>query len=473
MSCYTSRAALLRPGLPLAPYPNGSVETAHGSLFVFAVRPPECPGFWRMPMHVAAAVLADLFLMFLAAKAAGALFERLGQPAVIGELLAGVVLGPYALGWIGVPSGDMIHALHDEAVATETLALIYEVLAELGVVVLLFLVGLETRLSDILKVGGRAGVVAVGGVVLPFILGYVYVSYLERPTVEALFVATAMVATSVGITARVLADLGQLQASEARIILGAAVIDDILAMIVLAVVSAIGQTGTVSLLNIGLIALQALAFTAFVALAGRQAIRRWSIHLDRLPVRNAPFVVAVLMMLGLAALSASIGLAAIIGAFLAGMVLAEVREQYELEHKALPIYELFVPLFFVITGSRVDWRLIFDVNLIGLALLVTVLAIVGKLVGCGLGGYGMGVRSMAILGVGMAPRGEVGLIVANVGQSIGAIPDVMFSTVVIMSLLTTLVVPPVLTVLYGRRATPPPVEKEIDYAVADGRLPDM
>jgi Kef-type K+ transport system membrane component KefB len=438
------------------------------------MRLPDNPFAWRSPMHVAAAVLTDIFLMFLAAKAAGALFERFGQPAVIGELLAGVVLGPYALGLIGVPSADMVETLHDQAIATETLSLIYEVLAELGVVVLLFMVGLETRLSDILKVGGRAGVVAVGGVILPFILGYFYVAFLGHPTVEALFVATAMVATSVGITARVLADLGQIQSDEARIILGAAVIDDILAMIVLAVVSAIGQTGTVSLLSIALIAGQALAFTAFVALAGRGAVRRWSIHLDRLPVRNAPFVLAVLMMLGLAALSASIGLAAIIGAFLAGMVLAEVRERYELEHKALPIYELLVPLFFVITGSRVDWRLIFDLNVLGLALTVTALAIIGKVLGCGIGGVGKGARSMAIIGIGMAPRGEVGLIVANVGQSIGVIPDVMFSTVVIMSLLTTLVVPPILTMLYPRtpaRESVPP--GEVDYAVADGRLPDL
>lgn len=428
-------------------------------------------------MHVAAGVLADLFLMFLAAKLAGALFERIGQPAVIGELLAGVVLGPYALGWIGVPTAEMIHELHDEAAAVEALSLIYEVLAELGVIVLLFLVGLETRLSDILRVGGRAGVVAVAGVVLPFILGFGYIALLGHPTVEALFVATAMVATSVGITARVLADLGQIQSDEARIILGAAVIDDILAMIVLAVVSAIGQTGTFSIVEIGVIAAQALAFTAFVSLAGRGAVRRWSIHLERLPIRNAAFVVAVLLMLGLASLSATIGLAAIIGAFLAGMVLAEVREQYDLEHKTLPVYELLVPLFFVITGSRVDWRLFLDGGVLSVALLVTVLAIVGKVVGCGLGGLGKGWRSAAIVGIGMAPRGEVGLIVANVGRSLGVIPEAMFSTVVIMSLLTTLVVPPFLAMLYGKRATPAgaaraPAE-ELDYAVADGRLPDL
>ena len=423
-------------------------------------------------MDIAARVLTDLFIMFLAAKAAGALFERLGQPSVIGELLAGVALGPYALGWIGVPTDGMVQAFGGPEQASEVLSSVYEVLAELGVVILLFAVGLETRLSDILRVGTRAGVVAVAGVVLPFILGFGFVASLGDPTVEALFLATAMVATSVGITARVLADLGQLQQDEARIILGAAVIDDILGMVALAVVSAVGQTGTVSIVAVGLIGLQALGFTAFVALAGRQAVQRWSMHFERLPVRNAPFVVAVLVMLGLASLATWIGLAAIIGAFLAGMVLAECREQYELESTVLPIYELLVPLFFVITGSHVDWRLLLDRDLLGIALVVTGLAIVGKVVGCGLGGLGKGWRSMAIIGVGMAPRGEVGLIVANVGRSMGIISDALFSTVVFMSLATTLIVPPILTALYGKDAGQRR-ERGLDYAVQDGRLPDL
>ena len=424
---------------------------------------------------MAAEILADVFVMFLAAKLAGELFERLKQPAVIGELLVGIALGPFALGWIGVPSEEMIEAFHGPDGATEALHSIYEVIAELGVLVLLFLVGLETRLSDILRVGARAGGVAVAGVVVPFALGYALVAALGQPTIEAIFVGTAMVATSVGITARVLADLGHLQSDEARIILGAAVIDDILGMIALAIVSALGEGGQVSVGEIGLIAAQAIAFTVFVALAGRQAVRRWSVHLGRLRIRNAPFVVAVLLMLGLAVLSARIGLAAIIGAFLAGMVFAELREQYELEHQALPLYELLVPLFFVITGSRVDWRLFLDGSLLSIALTVTALAIVGKLVGCGAGAWGLGWRSVAIIGVGMAPRGEVGLIVANVGKSLNVIPDAMFSTVVIMSVLTTLVVPPVLTVLYSGRATEsaPELETPAEFAVADGRLPDL
>jgi Kef-type K+ transport system membrane component KefB len=182
-------------------------------------------------------------------------------------------------------------------------------------------------------------------------------------------------------------------------------------------------------------------------------------------------VVGVLVMLGLATLAAQIGLAAIIGAFLGGMVFAELSDQYELEQKALPLYEFLVPLFFVITGTRVDWRLFLDGSLLGIALTVTALAIVGKLIGRGAAALGLGWRRAAIVGVGMAPRGEVGLIVANVGASLAAIPSHMFSTVVIMSVLTTLVVPPVLTLLNG--AARPAAEPVTDYAVADGRLPDL
>lgn len=431
-------------------------------------------------METASTVLVDIFVMYLAARVAGELFVRLKQPAVIGELLVGVALGPYALGWIGVPTAEMIGAFGDERTAKEALHATLEVVAELGVVILLFVVGLETRLSDILSVGHRAGLVAIAGVLVPFLLGYAFVALvLGEPTIEAIFIGTALVATSIGITARVLGDLGQIRADEARIILGAAVIDDVLGMIILAVASALGQSGTVSVGQIAAIALQAVAFTVFVALAGRHAARRWSAHLERLRIRNAPFVVAVLAMLGLAALAAQIGLAAIIGAFLAGMVFAELREQYELEHRALPLYEFLVPLFFVITGSHVDWRLFLDASVLAVALAVTGLAIVGKVLGCGAAAWGLGWRRTAIVGVGMAPRGEVGLIVANVGASMAAIPPEMFSTVVIMSVLTTVVVPPALTLLYrGQPIVAAPAVTDdaaipADFAVQDGRLPGL
>jgi Kef-type K+ transport system membrane component KefB len=262
--------------------------------------------------------------------------------------------------------------------AQEAIDLVYHLVAELGIVVLLFFVGLETRLADILRVGGRAGLVAIVGVVIPFILGYGLMGpVLGHPTVESIFVGAAMVATSVGITARVLRDLGVIASTESRIILGAAVIDDILAMIILAIVAGLATTGSISSLEIGAIAVQALLFTAFLALVGTGAMRRYGLRLGHLKMDGAPLAISLLAMLGLAALSASIGLAAIIGAFLAGMVFAEAREHFDLEHQALPIYQFLVPFFFVLTGSQVDWRLFLDGSIMGVALAVTALALLG------------------------------------------------------------------------------------------------
>ena len=420
-------------------------------------------------------VIADLFIIFAVAKVAGEVFQRLRQPPVIGELLAGVLIGPYALGWIGLPGPALVDLFHDPATAREALALVYHVLAELGAIFLLFFVGLETRLSDLLRVGVRAGIVAVAGVVLPFVLGAGLMLALGHPGLEAAFVGTALVATSVGITARVLSDLGYLDSLEARIILGAAVVDDILGMIALAIVAGVGGGGRVEPVPIVTTAAMALAFTAFTAYGGTRVVRRFGWRLDALQIRDAPFVVAVAVCLGLAALADVIGLAAIIGAFLAGLVFAETREQYALEHQTLPVYELLVPMFFVITGASVDWRLFLDGSLVGLALVVTALAILGKVVGCGLGAWGLGPRAMAIVGVGMAPRGEVGLIVASIGQSLHAIPHEVFSVVVVMSVLTTVLVSPLLPLLFrghGQPPAPAPAEP-VAAAVQDGRLPEL
>lgn len=418
-------------------------------------------------------LLRDLFLIFLAAKLAAELCERLGQPAVIGELLAGLLIGPHALGLIGQPDAGLLAAFHgDTAAAGEAVQLTYHLLAELGVVVLLFFVGLETRVADIARVGGRAALVALLGVLLPFALGLGLVGgLLGFPRVEALFVGAAVVATSVGITARVLRDLGVIASSEARIILGAAVIDDILAMVILAVVSGLATSGSIEPLHLAAIVGQAVLFTAFVVLVGSGTVRRYGLHLGLLRMDGAPLAVALLAMLGLAALAAAIGLAAIIGAFLAGMVFAEAREHFELEHQALPIYQLLVPFFFVITGSQVDWRLFLDGGLMGLALGLTALAVVGKLAGGGLAMLGRPLRSQAIVGVGMVPRGEVGLIVAALGLSLGAITNQIFSVVVIMSILTTLIVPPVLRLLYAGDPTRA-VDAE-DLASQAGQLPDL
>jgi Kef-type K+ transport system membrane component KefB len=404
-------------------------------------------------------ILLHLFVIYLAAKVAGEVFERLGQPQVIGELLAGVVIGPYALGLIGTPGPGMLAAFHgDPAAAQEGLSLVYRVIAELGVIVLLFSVGLETRVSDLLRVGPRALLVGALGIAVPFGLGLWYMSLQPTQQLTDAFTATSLVATSIGITARVMRDLGVLATTEARIILGAAVIDDILAMLLLAVVVALAGGGTASPVGLGLLLAQAVGFVLFVVLVGTHAVGRYSVHLERLRIEDAPFALAIALTLGLAALSGTIGLAAIIGAFLAGMVLAEAQEQYQLEDQVRPLYQFLVPFFFVLTGAQVNLAVFADRAVLGLASVLTALAIVGKLVGGGIGAWGIvpgeplagKLRRAAVVGVGMVPRGEVGLIVASIGLSRGAIPEAVFSAVVIMSIVTTVLAPPLLKLLYLR-----------------------
>jgi Kef-type K+ transport system membrane component KefB len=406
-----------------------------------------------------ARILLDIFIMFVAAKLAAELFERRRQPAVIGELLAGILIGPFALGLIGHPDAGLITIFHSEVAATEAVHTVYEVLAEIGVIVLLFYVGLETRLDDILGVGKRAMIVATLGVIVPFVLGYLLLSAFGYPTITSVFLGTAMVATSVGITARVLADLGVLRRQEARIILGAAVVDDILGMMILAVVGGLGSQGSISWMQIGIVGAEAIAFTVFVVLVGRGTMRRFDCHLDSVRVRNGAFVVGITICLGLAALASYVGLAAIIGAFLAGMVFAEARQCDKLIDRALPLYDFLVPFFFIYTGTQVNLQMFLDANIIGLALMVTALAIIGKLVGCTLGMLGMNRLCVTVVGVGMIPRGEVGLIVASIGRALGVLPDDLFGIIVLMSILTTLIVPPILGLIY-RQATPASLDIE-------------
>lgn len=400
-------------------------------------------------MSALSTVLLNLFIIYAAAKIGGAIFRRFNQPAVIGEILAGVLIGPYAFGLIGEPTTGVIELFDGDVEAAEhALELVLESIAELGVIVLLFTVGLETRATELLRVGPRAAAVGVLGIIVPFLMGFGFMALLDHPRLESAFVATALVATSVGITARVLQELGVLRTREARIILGAAVIDDILGLLLLAIVSAAGE-GEADAIQIGLIALQAFAFVGFVAWAGTHATRRFSVHLDDL-ADVVPLNLSILLMLGLAAAASVIGLAGIIGAFLAGMVLAESRERFNLEEQARPIYEFLVPVFFVYTGTKVDPAVFRDGGIVMLAVAITLIALVSKLVGAGAGMLGIGRRSMLIVGTGMAPRGEVGLIVAGIGLNQGIIPVDIFSVVVIMSIATTLVVPPALTIIYRR-----------------------
>ncbi len=401
--------------------------------------------------HAIYPILFILCAMFVGAKVAGRLLERIGQPAIIGELLVGVALGPSLLGWVVIPAG----AEAARAAGADTAqAFVWQVLAELGAIILLFMVGLETGLKDLLVVGKSALAVAVLGVVAPLAAGYLLMKGLGHPGPEALFVGAAMVATSVGITARVLADLRALQTAAARIILGAAVIDDILGILVLAVVVRVVAKTAISpgevFIEVGALVIDVMLFTVLVTVVGTWLIRRYRAQLPRLPMHDAPFVLAVGLLLLVAGLAAWFGMAAIIGAFFAGIVIHDISEEYELEARLKPLYEFLVPLFFVIMGAQVHVQQLADWSLFGVGLLLAAVAIVTKFVPCALGAVGEPWRTRVLVGVGMAPRGEVGIIVAAIGLTRGVIDAALYGQVILMVIITTLAAPPVLRWLLRR-----------------------
>lgn len=368
--------------------------------------------------------------MLVAAKLMAELFERLRQPAVAGEILAGVVVGPSLLGW---------------AAPSETTSL----LAEIGVIFLLFNVGLETKPAAIFKVGKHAALVAVLGVACPLIGGWLLMKAWGGTSIEALFVGTAMVATSVGITARVLSGMGLLDAPTTRIILGAAVIDDILGLLVLAVVSSMAA-GTVNYLEILTTAGLAIGFTAFLALVGAPVITRVAPGVDRLRSGHGMFILGLVLCLGLSVAATYIGVAAIIGSFLAGMVLAEAAEDHPLMHRQINgVTEFLVPFFLVNIGMQLKLDVFRSSSVIILCVLVTLVAVITKLLGCGVAAFNLGLRRAAQVGMGMVPRGEVGIIVAQIGLSLAVIGAELYGVVLFMAVTTTVIAPPFLKWLYA------------------------
>lgn len=378
-------------------------------------------------------LLFALALVYAAGRVGAEAAERLRQPSVVGEILAGVLIGPAAFAL--VPHGD------------QPVAGVLEAMSELGVIFLLFMVGLETDMRELRRVGGMASSVAIVGIVVPLGLGFGLMLLLGDSTISAAFVGTAMVATSVGVTARVLRDRRKLSTREARIILGAAVVDDVLALLLLAVVSGVAA-GTLSWTGIAILVLEALGFLVVFGTIGRRAARRFLPQVGKLKITEPALGIAIAAALILAALASKIGLGAIIGAFLAGVIMGDPNEP-DLEAKFLPLSTFFVPFFFVYVGTLVDIDVFTSLGGIALALGITALAIVGKLVG-GLPVTRLGRRSAAIVGVGMVPRGEVGIIVASLGLSLGVIQHELYSIVVLMSILTTLVAPPALQALFSK-----------------------
>jgi Na+:H+ antiporter len=373
----------------------------------------------------AAAALLDLFVVLLAAKIGDELFKRLGQPTLIGEILAGVVVGPAVLGLVA-PSQTL------------------EVFSELGVVFILFWVGLETRLDDVLGVGRSATVVGLLGVVVPFAGGYAIAVARGEDVATSLFLAAALVATSVGITSAVLVELDALRTRSGRTILGAAVVDDILAMLVVALATAVAAGRGTDVTGLVVTAVMALAFVAFFAFGGTRLMRRYPAVLQKPRFSESPLLPAVLLCLAVAALAAEVGLAAVIGAFLAGMMVAETKEQFAIEEEVAPLYAFFAPFFFASVGLELDLDAYASWHTLAIVALVTVLAIVTKLVGAYVGALGLTRNEALFVAVGMVPRGEVGIIVAGIGVSVGALSGRTYAVVVGMAILTTLLAPPAL-----------------------------
>ncbi|HVR30890.1 MAG TPA: cation:proton antiporter [Thermoanaerobaculia bacterium] len=398
-------------------------------------------------------VLIGLVAILLGAKLGGELATRIGQPSVLGELVAGVVLGNLIL--LGFDRFEFIAT--NEGIA---------ILAELGVILLLFEVGLESSVREMLSVGPSSLLVALLGVVAPFLLGWGLSAWMlpEHHALVHVFVGATLCATSVGITARVLTDLGKIQARESKIILGAAVIDDILGLVILAVVSGIitaaNTGGELELRQIAFILGKAIVFLAGAVVIGGWLTPRIFRVAVRLKIRGVLLALALSFCMFLAWLAERLGLEPIVGAFAAGLILEKIhyqdfidRGEHELEELLHPITAFLVPIFFVLTGMKVDLSTFGQVEMLGFAALLSVVAIIGKML-CWFGVLERGLDRISIA-VGMVPRGEVGLIFAGIGASLmlhgePVIDISVFSAVVIMVMVTTFITPPALKVTIER-----------------------
>lgn len=413
---------------------------------------------------VVTGVLLSLVVVYLTSKLGGELSKRLDLPPVLGELVGGVVVGVSALHLLMFPENSAVATdsaiiqslqwlgnLDTEAVTQifKSQSEVIEVLAELGVIVLLFEIGLESDLRELGKVGYQAAIVAVVGVVTPFALGTLgLMFFFSTPVIPAIFAGAALTATSIGITSKVLSELGFLKSTEGQIIVGAAVMDDVLGIVVLAVVASLAKTGEVDLLNVLFLIGSASTFLIGSVLLGKFFNSSFMVMADKLQTRGALLIPAFTFALFMAVLANLIHLEAILGAFAAGLVLDETDKRKELDQQVMPIADILVPIFFVTVGAKADLSVLNPIeaeNREGLiiATFLIVVAIVGKVV-TGWGVFGKpGVNRLAI-GIGMVPRGEVGLVFAGIGSASGVLDKPLEAAIIVMVILTTFLAPPLL-----------------------------
>jgi Kef-type K+ transport system membrane component KefB len=381
-----------------------------------------------------------MLAVFGSAKLLAEVFERLKLPAIVGEILAGVLIGPSVLGWI-MPNP------------------VLSALADLGVLFLLFRVGMEVRSHELMRVGGTATLVAVLGVLAPFFMGWGILAIERAPHVESIFVGAAMVATSVGITAQVLSSKGLLQERASQIILAAAVIDDVLGLIVLAVVSSLAREH-LRIAELLATAFIAIGFVAVIIRWGSKTVNHIAPHLvSRLRAGEVQFNLALMLMFALALSAVYAGIAAIVGAFLAGLAVSDTVSE-RVRDLTNGVTELLVPFFLAGIGLQLDLSVFSDRHTIALSFLIVAAAVVSKLVGCGLGAIRLGRTDMLRIGIGMVPRGEVGMVVAQLGMGMGVITKPVYAVVVFMAVATTLIAPPLLNWAYRGVKPIQPLEED-------------
>ena len=379
------------------------------------------------------AFLLAFAVALLGAKVFGDLVERIGQPSVLGELLAGVVLGPSALGLVPLSEGVFL-------------------LSEIGVVLLLFEVGLATNLDELIRVGGPALAVALVGMILPFAGGYAVTAALGYETLTAIFVGAALTATSIGITARVLSELGALKTREGQIILGAAVVDDVLGLIILAIVGKVAESGALEVGATLRSAAVSILFLIAAVVVGLPLARRLVGVVGNSNVRGILVASSVAFALLVAWAAKKADSAPIVGAFAAGTALARTNRRHDIEEALRPVVDLFAPIFFVFVGAQVDVRLLNPAvaenrPALGLGIALAAVGFAGKFLA---GFCAWGRIRRPFIGAGMVPRGEVGLIFASLGLATKALPERVFVAVLVAVFATTFVAPLLLKALRPR-----------------------